>query len=62
LHPYLTQERLLRLCKDKGVAVTGFSCLGGTSYVEIGGSTVEEGIMNNSVIIDLAKKYNKSPA
>ena len=33
LHPYNTQEKLVRYAHSRGVAVTGFSCLGaGSSY------------------------------
>jgi len=39
LHPYNTQQNLLRFCKEKGIQVTGFSNLGAPSYVEIGMAT-----------------------
>lgn len=35
LHPYNTQETLLKFCRERGIAVTGFSNLGAGSYVEL---------------------------
>jgi D-xylose reductase len=40
IHPYNSQEKLLRFCKDKDIAVTGYSSLGVSSYVELGMGTV----------------------
>jgi len=36
MHPYNTQEKLLKFCRANSIAVTGFSNLGAGSYVEIG--------------------------
>ncbi|KAI0296269.1 putative D-xylose reductase [Russula brevipes] len=36
LHPYLTQEPLLRLTKTLGIAVTAYSSFGPQSYLELG--------------------------
>ena len=61
-HPYLTQELLLKFCRTKGIAVTAFSNLGAYSYVPLGGATVEESVLNETVIHEIAKKHNKTPA
>ena len=42
LHPYNTQEMLFKFCREKGIAVTGFSNLGAGSYVELGMSKKED--------------------
>jgi D-xylose reductase len=62
LHPYLTQEKLIRFCRTKGIAVTGFSNLGAGSYVALGMSTVEESCLNQQVVKDIAQKHGRTPA
>lgn len=62
LHPYNCQDKLLRFCREKGIAVTGFSPLGGESYIELGGATKENSLLDLQLIKDLSKKYSKSPA
>lgn len=62
LHPYNTQEKLLRFCKDKGVAVTGFSNLGAGSYVELGMATVQESCMNEEIVKSAATAHGKTAA
>lgn len=62
LHPRLTQQKLLRFCREKEIAVTAFSCLASNSYVELGGAKVEDSLMNNQLIIEIAKGLGKTPA
>ena len=59
-HPYLTQERLLRFCREKGIAVTAFSPLGASSYVEIGFAQPEDSVLKEKKVEELAKKYAKN--
>jgi len=62
LHPYLTQEPLLKLAKVLGLAVTAYSSLGPQSYVELG---VDKGIPNlleHDVVHSVAKNAGKTPA
>ena len=42
MHPYNTQEKLLRFCRLNGVAFTAFSNLGPSSFVELGMANTEE--------------------
>lgn len=53
-HPYLTQENLIGFCKSRGVSVTAYRPLGGSS----------EGVdlMDDPVIQSIARKHQKSPA
>jgi D-xylose reductase len=49
LHPYLTQEKLLRFCREEGIAVTAFSPLGAPSYVPLGMAMPGEGVLEDPV-------------
>lgn len=62
IHPYNNQSQLLRFCRDNGVAVTGFSNLGGGSYVDLGMAKQTESCLQEPVIQDIAQQQNKSPA
>lgn len=49
-HPYLQQQALRSFCKEKAIAVTAWAPLGRGSVIE------------DEVIRDIAKKYDKTPA
>lgn len=53
-HPFLAQKKLIEFCQSRDVAVTAYRPLGGSS----GGLD----FMDNTVVQDVAKKYNKTPA
>jgi D-xylose reductase len=62
LHPFLTQEKLLRFCRENGIAVTGFSPLGALSYVELGVAGPEQSVLEESAIRAAAQRHGKTPA
>jgi len=62
LHPLLTQEKLLRYCRQESIEVTSFSPLGGESYYSIGMADPSESTLENSVIKDIAASHGKTPA
>jgi D-xylose reductase len=62
LHPFLTQEKLLRFCREEGIAVTAFSPLGAPSYVPLGAATPDESVMEQQSIRDVARRHGKTPA
>lgn len=62
LHPYLTQEKLVRFCREEGIAVTAFSPFGAPSYVPLGMATAAESVMDEPVIKAAAARTGRTPA
>lgn len=61
-HPYLTQEKLLRLCRQNNIAVTAFSPLGALSYVELEMAEQQESVLNKPVVKAAADRLDRTPA
>lgn len=61
-HPYLTQERLIRLAKDYGIEVTAFSPLGALSYVELDMAGPGDSVLTESAVPAAAQAHGKTPA
>ncbi|QEG23763.1 aldo/keto reductase [Mariniblastus fucicola] len=62
LHPMLTQEKLLRYCRQESIEVTAFSPLGGESYYSLGIADRSESTLENPIVKDIAAAYSKTPA
>ncbi|MGC3970301.1 MAG: aldo/keto reductase, partial [Pirellulales bacterium] len=62
LHPYLTQEKLLRYCRSEQIVVTGFSPLGASSYLSLNMATADESVLEQSVVKQAAARLGKTPA
>lgn len=62
LHPYLTQERLLRFAKQNGMAVTAFSPLGAGSYVSIGMAQQSQSALEDPAVGQIADRLDATPA
>ncbi|KAI7857921.1 NADP-dependent oxidoreductase domain-containing protein [Circinella umbellata] len=52
LHPYFPQNKLLDFCTAHNIHMTGYSPLGSS----------DSPLMKNNIVIDIAKKYNVTPA
>ncbi|WP_024600660.1 aldo/keto reductase [Pseudoalteromonas sp. TAE56] len=61
-HPYLTQERLVRLAKQYDIPVTAFSPLGALSYLELEMADKTESVLEQSVVKAAAHNHGKTPA
>jgi D-xylose reductase len=62
LHPYLTQERLLRFAQEEGIAVTAFSPLAAQSYHSLGMAAAGESVLTEPVVRAAAERCNRTPA
>jgi D-xylose reductase len=62
MHPYLTQEKLLRFCRESGVAVTAFSPLGAPSYLSLGMAEPDESVLETEVVREAALRVRRTPA
>lgn len=62
MHPYLTQEKLLRYCGDEEIAVTAFSPLGASSYHSIGMAHESESALDQPIVQEIARRHERSPA
>ncbi|WP_437200737.1 aldo/keto reductase [Planctomicrobium sp. SH664] len=62
LHPLLTQEKLLRYCREQGIAVTGFSPLGAQSYVSINMAGEEDSLLSNDSVRQIAQGHGRTAA
>lgn len=61
-HPYLTQERLIRLANDYGIQVTAFSPLGALSYLELDMAGASESVLEQAEVKSAAARLGKTPA
>ena len=61
-HPYLTQERLIKLAQDYGMTVTAFSPLGALSYVSLDMATENESVLEMEAVKAAAVRLGKTPA
>jgi D-xylose reductase len=62
LHPYLTQEKLFRYCREERIAVTGFSPLGASSYLSLNMAKADESVLEQPVVKQAAARLGKTPA
>lgn len=61
-HPYLVQAKLLRYCQQEQIAFTAFSPLGAGSYVPLGMAQAQDSVLDQDIIMDMARRYGKTPA
>lgn len=62
MHPYLSQQKLLRFCKEQDIAVTAFSPLGAQSYFQLQMAESSESLLQHEAIQDIASSHRKTPA
>lgn len=61
-HPYLSQERLIKLAQNYGMTVTAFSPLGALSYVSLDMAAENESVLETDAVKTAAARLGKTPA
>ncbi len=61
-HPFLTQDKLIRLALNYGLDVTAFSPLGALSYLELGMAGEAETAIAEPAVVEAAARHGKTPA
>ena len=61
-HPYLTQEKLMRFCREQDISVTAFSPLGALSYLELGMADATQSVLEQAAVASIARRLGKTPA
>lgn len=61
-HPYLTQDKLLRFCRESDIAYTAFSPFGALSYHELGMADSSDSLLEHPTVRSIADAHGKSPA
>lgn len=61
-HPYLTQDKLLRFCREENIAVTAFSPLGAQSYFSLNMAQESESVLEQEAIKEIAAHHGRTPA
>ncbi|MCJ1430441.1 NAD(P)H-dependent D-xylose reductase (XR) [Sticta canariensis] len=63
-HPYLTQEGLVKLARDHGIAVTAYSSFGPQSFLELDMPQAKDAplLLDHPTITRIAEKRGKTPA
>lgn len=62
MHPYLTQEKLLRFCHESQIGVTAFSPLGAQSYFQLNMAESSESLLEHPTIGQIAEANQRTPA
>ena len=62
MHPYLTQQKLLRYCQSENISVTAFSPFGAGSYVPLGMAKADDSVLSDPAVTNIATELEKSPA
>lgn len=60
MHPYLSQENLLRFCREKDIAVTAFSPFGASSYVPLSMAEASESLFDDPDVQEIAQAKGRS--
>ncbi len=61
-HPYLAQEKLLRLCHNERIVFTAFSPLGSVSYESLGMAAPSDSLLDHPVVREIARQHERTAA